>query len=92
MTAVGMRQLRHRLRAYLARVEAGERFEVTVFGRAVARLEPIATGTGLARLIEEGRLTPPLQPDSRRLPEPAPATQGTSATDALLAERRTDPR
>lgn len=87
-----MRELRHRLRAYLARVEAGERFEVTVFGKAVARLEPVTTGASLGRLIEEGKVTPPLQPDTSRLPPLVPATTGTSATDALLAERRSDER
>jgi prevent-host-death family protein len=92
MTPVGMRELRHRLRAYLARVEAGERFEVTLFGKPVARLEPMATGHSLARLIEEGKVTPALQPDTSGLPDPAPAVTGTTATDALLAERRSDPR
>jgi len=87
-----MRELRHQLRAYLARVEAGEQFEITVFGRAVARLEPITAGATLARLIDEGRVTPPLQPDTSRLPEPVPATTGTTATAALLAERRSDER
>ena len=86
-----MGELRHRLRAYLARVEAGERFEVTVFGKPVARLEPITTGPSLARLIEEGKVTPPLQRDTSRLPEPVPATSGTTATDALLAERQGGP-
>ena len=62
MTSVGMRELRHRLREYLARVEAGERFQVTVFGRAVARLEPVATGATIARLNDEGKVTAALQP------------------------------
>ena len=92
MTPVGMRELRHQLRMYLARVEAGERFEITVFGRAVARLEPITAGATLARLIDEGKVTPPLQPDTSRLPEPVPSTTGTTATEALLAERRGDER
>lgn len=92
MTSVGMRDLRHRLREYLARVEAGERFEVTVFGRAVARLEPVAARATMQRLIEEGKVTPPLNRDSSRLPAPAPVTTGTTATEALLAERRSDER
>ena len=92
MTPVGMRELRHQLRMYLARVEAGERFEITVFGRAVARLEPITAGATLARLIDEGKVTPPLQPDTSRLPEPLAETTGTTATAALLAERRGDER
>lgn len=93
MTQVGMRELRHRLREYLGRVEAGERFEVTVFGRAVAQLQPISGAPQtLAKLIAEGRVTPPLEPDTSRLPALVQSTTGTTATEALLAERREDPR
>lgn len=88
-----MRELRHRLREYLARVEAGERFEITVFGRAVAQLRPTtAAPRNLARLFEEGLVTPPLNPDTSRLPPLTRPTGGTTATQALLAERRGDPR
>jgi len=93
MTRVGMRELRHRLREYLRRVEAGDEFEVTLFGRPVAHLGPIRGAQGhWERLVSEGRVTPPLDPDSRRLPEVAPPTTGTTATDALLAERAGDTR
>ncbi len=93
MAQVGMRELRHRLREYLARVESGERFEVTVFGRAVAQLQPISDAPRtLARLIAEGRVTPPLEPDTSQLPALAQSTMGATATEALLAERREDPR
>jgi prevent-host-death family protein len=93
MDRVGMRELRHRLREYLARVEAGERFEVTVFGRAVAQLRPV-TGARptLARLIEEGQVTSALNPDTSQLPPLVAATTGGSATAALLAERKGDLR
>lgn len=93
MAQVGMRELRHRLRAYLARVEAGEHFEVTLFGRAVAQLRPISTTQpSLARLIDEGRVTPALNPDTSQLPAPILPTTGITATEALLAERRGDMR
>ena len=93
MDQIGMRELRHRLRQYLARVEAGARYEVTVFGRPVAQLGPVAvTRPTLARLIEEGRVTPALNPDTSRLPPLIAPTNGTGATSALLAERRGDPR
>lgn len=93
MTQVGMRELRHRLREFLARVEAGEGFEVTVFGRPVAELRPVATGRpSLARLTAEGRITPPVDPDTSRIPSPVEQTTTTSATDALLLERREDAR
>lgn len=93
MDQVGLRELRHRLREYLARVEAGEGFEVTVFGRPVAQLRPVAAADRtLSQLIAEGRVTPPLNPDTSRMPPPVAQTTRTSATDALLAERRGDPR
>lgn len=88
-----MRELRHRLREYLARVDDGERFEVTLFGRPVAQLTPIDAPHGtLARLIAEGKATPPSNPDTRTWPKRYPVTTGISATEALLAERRDDPR
>jgi prevent-host-death family protein len=41
MTEVASRALRNDTRAVLARVEAGETIDITVAGRAVARLVPI---------------------------------------------------
>lgn len=93
MTQIGMRELRHRLREYLARVEAGEGFEVTLFGRPVAQLRPVLDGpTTLPRLVAEGRVTPARNPDTTSLPEAVAPTTGTTATAALLAERRGDER
>jgi prevent-host-death family protein len=93
MDQVGMRELRHRLREYLTRVEAGEGFEVTVFGRPVAHLRPVVTGpTTMAQLIAEGRVTPPRNPDTRALPTVAVATTSVGATASLLAERAGDGR
>ena len=91
MQQIGMRELRHRLRHYLARVDAGEGFEVTVFGRPVAHLGPLSSRRPtLARLIEEGKVTPATNPDTSSLPPPVAVTTGTTATDALLAERRSE--
>lgn len=93
MEQIGVRELRHRLRQYLARVDGGERFEVTLFGRPVAHLGPPSTSHGrLARLIDEGKVTPASNPDTSSLPPPIPITTETSATHALLAERRGDAR
>lgn len=93
MEQIGARELRHRLREYLARADGGERFEVTLFGRPVAYLGPPSTDrTILARLINEGRITPAANPDTSSLPSPIAITTGMSATDALLAERRGDTR
>lgn len=88
-----MRELRHNLREYLSRVEAGERFEVTVFDRTVAELGPVSVHQpSLEQLIAEGRVTPPLRGEAGPLPELYPVTTGTTATDALFAERRSDVR
>ncbi len=88
-----MRELQHRLRHYLKRAEAGEAFEVTSFGRAVARLGPPENGQDTwARLVADGKVTPPVRPDTTALPPALAATTGSSATETLLAERRDDPR
>ena len=94
MTQVSARDLRHRLSEYLARVDAGERFEVTLHGRPVGQLSPVDTSEGIiARLIREGKATPPINPDTTNLPKPYPAIPGRlTATEELLAERRSDPR
>jgi antitoxin (DNA-binding transcriptional repressor) of toxin-antitoxin stability system len=92
MQQVGMRELRHRLREYLVRVDAGERFEVTVFGRAIAELGPPSRhATTLDRLVQEGRVSLPAV-ETGDLPAPRPARAGMTATEALLAERKADPR
>ena len=93
MEQIGARELRHRLREYLARVDGGERFEVTLFGRPIAYLGPrSANRTTLGRLIDEGRITPAANPNTSSLPSPIAITTGVSATDTLLGERRGDER
>lgn len=88
-----MRELRHHLREYLTRVQAGERFEVTVFDRSVAELGPVPVGqSSLEQLIAEGRVASPIESRTLDFPELYPVTTGTTATEALLAERRSDPR
>ncbi|MDO8485984.1 MAG: hypothetical protein Q7S35_13665 [Candidatus Limnocylindrales bacterium] len=93
MDQIGVRELRHRLRHYLGRVDAGERFEITLFGRPVAQLAPpYASRSILARLIDEGRVSAPANPDTSALPDTRSAITGLTATEALLAERRGDDR
>ena len=88
-----MRELRHRLRHYLSRVDSGEGFDVTIFGRPVAHLGPLRPRRPtLARLVEEGKVTPATKPDTSSLPTPTPVTTGLTATETLLAERRGDSR
>jgi antitoxin (DNA-binding transcriptional repressor) of toxin-antitoxin stability system len=93
MDQIGARELRHRLREYLARADGGERFEVTLFGRPVAYLGPPSTDrTVFARLVEAGKVTPARNPDTTALPSTVPTKTGVSATDSLLDERRSDAR
>jgi prevent-host-death family protein len=57
---VGIAELRQNLSRYLRRVEAGERLVVTDRNRPVAELgPPTATGSGLDRLLAEGRVSRP---------------------------------
>ena len=59
-TRVGVRELRQSLSVYLRRVAAGEVFQVTEHGKAVAVLAPLpAAATLLERLIATGRATAP---------------------------------
>ncbi len=94
MTQVSARELRHRLSEYLARVDAGERFEVTLRGRPVGQLGPVDASEGIiARLIREGRITPAKVPNTTPMPRHYPSIPGRlTATEELLAERRSDPR
>ena len=70
MERVGIRELRENLRAYLTRASRGDAFEVTEYGRPLARLGPLPEGgTQLTRLIATGRATPATRPTDG-LPEP----------------------
>jgi prevent-host-death family protein len=92
MERVGIRELRENLRRYLERAARGDAFEVTEFGRPLARLGPLPdTGDRLVRLVADGRVTPARRRVDQ-LPAPRVNPRGTSATAALLAERSTDPR
>ena len=65
-TAVGVRDLRDHLSAYLDRVKAGEIFTVTEHGRPIAKL--VRDDPGSARLLElaaQGRVTLPTGPRVR---------------------------
>lgn len=59
MTLISQRQLRNDVSAVLRRAESGERFTITLDGRPVAELGPLASGRvpasagGLRRVLEE---------------------------------------
>jgi prevent-host-death family protein len=59
---VGVRELRQELSRYLRRVRRGERLVVTDRNRPVAVLAPLPEDEDpLARLVAEGRATPPVR-------------------------------
>ncbi len=82
-----MRELNQNTSAVLARVEAGERLDVTRNGVVVARLEPV-TPHPLAALIAAGLARPARAPLS--LPTEAELAAGSAdsaAADAVLDDR-----
>ena len=61
MPRVGVRELRQSLSVYLERVAAGETFEVTEHGHAVAVLAPVPEPVSIPdRLVACGRATRPI--------------------------------
>jgi prevent-host-death family protein len=85
---VGVAELRQNLSVYLRRVSEGERLVVTDRNRPVAELGPVSsTGSGLDRLIAEGRVSRPLRSG---LPEPMELTGDPHALSRALDEVRGD--
>lgn len=90
MTAVPIRELNQNTSAVVARVEAGERLDVTRNGVVVARLEPVAPHP-LAAMIAAGLVRPALR--TLTLPTEAElrgAAADSAGADAVL-EDRADP-
>lgn len=59
MDVIGIRELRQNASRYLSRVAAGEEISVTMRGKLVARLVPVAeTDRTRAALIASGALSP----------------------------------
>lgn len=88
MTSVGIRELRQHASRYVERAAAGETFEVTDRGRAVALLTPLVTGDW-ERLVAAGQATEPMSAvDPRTV---VPADRGVDVS-ARLAARRANER
>jgi antitoxin (DNA-binding transcriptional repressor) of toxin-antitoxin stability system len=86
---VGVAQLRQNLSKYLRLVERGQRLIVTDRNRPVAERGPPATqGSGLDRLIAEGRVS---RPRRRGLPEPLRLDGDPYALSRALDEIRGEP-
>lgn len=87
--SVGLRELRHRTREVLARVERGEAIDVTDYGRLVARIVPVADRTPTdfyQHLVDAGRIRRARRPGFR---PPMRQGDGTdSLAEALEADRQ----
>lgn len=86
MSEVGIAQLRRDLKAWLARVQAGEDVIITDRGKPVARLSGVATATALERLVAQGRVSQP-----RRSRTPAGAVrrvQGAGSVSEHIVDER----
>jgi prevent-host-death family protein len=83
---VGVAELRQNLSRYLRRVEAGERLVVTDRNKPVAELgPPAAAGSGLDRLLAEGRVS---RPRRRGLPHALELDGDVEALSRALSEVR----
>jgi prevent-host-death family protein len=83
---VGIAELRQNLSRYLRRVEAGERLVVTDRNKPVAELgPPAATGSGLDRLLAEGRVS---RPRRSGLPQALELDGDVDALSRALSEVR----
>lgn len=84
MLSVGIRELRQHASRYVERAAAGETFEVTDRGRAVALLTPLVTGDW-ERLVAAGQATDPTTGlDPRTI---VPAETGINVSARLAAQR-----
>ena len=87
---VGIRQLRADVAAAVRRAGAGEHIVVTVGGRPVASLGPLATADGVVRLddlVARGLVIAPRRAGTWTPPEPVAVWSG-SRIDRLLREIR----
>lgn len=84
MESIGVRELRQNASRYLARVAAGEDFQVTDRGRPVALLVPVPTDPWERLLAAGGVRTPDRQGD---LADVDPIDFGLDASGALARMR-----
>jgi len=82
VTEIASRELRNQTRQVLARVEAGESVTITVNGRAVATLEPLA---GRRRWLPRGQFVRTLVPADADLASELAALAPDSTDDLPLA-------
>jgi prevent-host-death family protein len=85
MERIGVRELRQHASRYLARVAAGENFEVTDRGRPVARLVPVLADRW-DELLRSGWVVLPEEDDD--LLSEAPSDFGLAASEQLARQRQ----
>lgn len=86
MTQIGMRELRSTLSTFLRRAQQGERVVVTIDGRPVAQLGPLAgdmDGVSLADLVARGAVIAPRRRGDWVPDEPLLLTAGARVDRAL---------
>lgn len=91
MERIGVRELRQYASVWLRRAAAGESFEVTDRGRAVALLVPIPDREGFEALVAAGRI----RPGRGRLSDLGPPVQrrrGAPRPSEALERLRADER
>jgi prevent-host-death family protein len=88
MERIGVRELRQHASRWLARVAAGESFEITDRGRLVAVLSPPREGSARDRLEAAGRLLAARR-DLRKI-RPLAADRSRRPLSEELADLRTD--
>jgi antitoxin (DNA-binding transcriptional repressor) of toxin-antitoxin stability system len=89
-STIGVRELRASAATAIRRAGAGERMVVTVDGRPVAQLGPVAAEAGAVTvddLVAAGLLVPPRRGGTPRPTDPLPAWAG-ARLDRLLRELR----
>jgi prevent-host-death family protein len=90
MDSIGVRQLQQNAATTVERVRLGESIEVTVRGRVVAKLVPVA-GTLLDQLEASGRLKRG-KGDALDLGPPLKARRGVEPPSVTLARMRANER
>ena len=94
MERVSISRLKDQLSAYLKKVGAGQSVIVTDRNKPVALLTAVDAAESedeqIARLIEQGVVTPPKQPplSIEEIRRRRPVVPGAGVLDALLEERR----
>ncbi|HXO28417.1 MAG TPA: type II toxin-antitoxin system prevent-host-death family antitoxin [Thermoanaerobaculia bacterium] len=88
--AVGCRELKTRLGAYMRQVKAGATLIVTERGRPIAEVRPVAAGAGLEerlyQLAARGLVSREVR-ESAPLSHFRPITTASSVSQALVEER-----